>query len=87
MASGYFRGIRRRGQARAGGVFDLGEHTITFHVLHGRGQRSGADLAERFAHVHRWREGQIVDFKAYAHQRDALRDLGVADDAVEPIAP
>jgi ketosteroid isomerase-like protein len=67
--------------------FDLGEHTITFHLLHGRGQHSGAALAERFAHVHRWRDGLIVQFKAYAHPPDALRDLGVAADDAEPIAP
>ena len=67
--------------------FDLGEDTVTFHVLHGRGHQSGAELAERFAHVHRWHDGLIVHFKAYAHQPDALRDLGVADGAVEPIAP
>jgi ketosteroid isomerase-like protein len=67
--------------------YDLGEHTVTFHVLHGRGQHSGAELAERFAHVHRWRDGLIVEFKAYAHQADALEALGVADDAPEPIAP
>ena len=67
--------------------FDLGEHTLTFHLLHGRGRHSGADIAERFAHVHRWRNGLTVWFKAYAHQDDALRDLGVSKDAVERIEP
>jgi ketosteroid isomerase-like protein len=67
--------------------FDLGEHTVTFHLLHGRGQHSGAKLAERFAHVHRWRDGLIVYFKAYAHQPDALRDLGVSEDSIDPIPP
>ena len=67
--------------------FDLGEHTVTFHLLHGRGRHSGADVAEGFAHVHRWREGLTVWFKAYAHQDDALRDLGISKDATEPIDP
>jgi SnoaL-like domain len=67
--------------------FDLGEHTITFHVLHGRGRHSGADVAERFAHVHRWRNGLTVWFKAYAQQEDALTDLGVSAEAVERIDP
>ena len=67
--------------------FDIGEHTITFHLLHGRGRHSGADVAERFAHVHRWRNGLIVWFKAYAHQQDALTDLGVSMDAAERIEP
>jgi hypothetical protein len=67
--------------------FDLGEHTVTFHLLHGRGRHSGADITERFAHVHRWANGLTVWFKAYAHQEDALSDLGVSQDAVERIDP
>ena len=67
--------------------FDLGEHTITFHVLHGRGRQSGADVAMPAAHLHRLRDGLIVYFKGYAHQGDALRDLGVSEDALAPIAP
>jgi len=67
--------------------YDLGEHTITFHLLRGRGLESGAEVAEPFAHVHRWRDGLTVHFKAYAHQQDALSDLGVSKDTVTPIAP
>lgn len=67
--------------------FDLGEHTITFHLLHGRGRSSGVDVAEAFAHVHRWRNGLTVWFKAFADQVDALNTLGIAQDAVERIDP
>ncbi len=67
--------------------FDLGEHTLTFHLLHGRGRQSGAGIAERFAHVHRWRDGLTVRFTAYADQDQALTDLGVSEDAVERIDP
>ena len=67
--------------------FDLGEHTVTFHLLHGRGRHSGADVTEAFAHVHRWRDGLTVAFRAYANQEDALRDLGVSEDAVTRIDP
>jgi ketosteroid isomerase-like protein len=68
--------------------FELGEHTITFHVLHGRGRESGADVATPAAHVCRWRNGLIVYFKGYAENRgDALSDLGVSKDGLEPIAP
>jgi ketosteroid isomerase-like protein len=67
--------------------FDLVEHTITFHVLHGRGRQSGADVAKPAAHLCRWRDGLIVFFKGYTEQADALRDLGLSEDAVEPIAP
>ena len=67
--------------------FDLSEHTITFHVLHGRGRQSGADVAMPAAHLCRWRDGVIVYFKGYARKEDALGDLGVSEDALQPIAP
>jgi ketosteroid isomerase-like protein len=66
--------------------FDLGERTVTFHLLHGRGRQSGAAVAAPFAHVHRWVDGLIVAFKAYADQGEALRELGVPEDTV-PIEP
>jgi ketosteroid isomerase-like protein len=67
--------------------FDLGEHTISFHVLQGQGMRSGADVETAAAHVCRWREGRIVYFKGYLRREDALRDLGVSEEALEPIVP
>ena len=67
--------------------FDLGEHTVTFHSLHGRGRESGADVAMPAAHVCRWRDRLIIYFKGYSHRDDALKDLGVSENAVKPIAP
>ena len=67
--------------------FDLGEHSLLFHVVHGRGTQSGAEVAMPAAQVARWRDGLCVNFKAYADREDALRDLGVTEDALEPIAP
>jgi hypothetical protein len=67
--------------------FDVGEHTITFHVLHGRGRQSRADVAMPAAHLCRWRDGLIVYFKGYAERDDALRDLGVSEDELERIDP
>jgi ketosteroid isomerase-like protein len=67
--------------------FDLGEHTITFHVLHGRGRQSGADVETPAAHLCRWRDGLIVYFKGYVQREEALRDLGVSEDTLEPIVP
>jgi hypothetical protein len=37
--------------------------------------------------VCKWRDGLIVYFKGYTHREDALTDLGVSEDALEPIAP
>jgi ketosteroid isomerase-like protein len=67
--------------------FDLGEHTLAFNVLRGRGRQSGAEGAMAYAHVLRWRDGLVVHFKAYTQREDALLDLGVSADALEPIAP
>jgi hypothetical protein len=67
--------------------FDVGEHTITFHMLHGRGRQSRADVAMPAAHLCTWRKGLIVYFKGYAQREDALSDLGVTDNELEAIAP
>ena len=44
-------------------------------------------MALSAASVIRWRDGLIVYFKGYADQEDALSDLGVSQDELEPIAP
>ena len=67
--------------------FDLGHQTLMFYAVHGRGQHSGAEVAMPGAQVCRWRDGLLVYAKAYVHRGDALRDLGVSKDALEPIAP
>jgi ketosteroid isomerase-like protein len=67
--------------------FDVGEHTISFHVLRGRGRESGADVATPAAHLCRWRGGLIVYFKGYLRREDVFRDLGISADAVEPLVP
>jgi ketosteroid isomerase-like protein len=65
--------------------FDLGEDTLVFSVLHGRGRQSGVDVAMPNAQVATLRDGLIVYMKVYIHREDALRDLGVSEDALEPI--
>jgi hypothetical protein len=67
--------------------FDLGEQTLAFYLLHGRGRQSGAEVAMPNALVARWRNGLIVYLKAYAHREDALGDLDVSEDALQPIDP
>jgi ketosteroid isomerase-like protein len=67
--------------------FDLGEQTLMFYLVHGRGQQSGAEVAMPGAQVCRWREGLMILGKVYVHREDALRDLSVSEDALEPIAP
>jgi hypothetical protein len=35
----------------------------------------------------RWSDGLVIYFKAYADAEDALRDLGISEDALERIEP
>jgi ketosteroid isomerase-like protein len=74
-------------RAQPEAYFDLGEQALALYVLHGRGRHSGAEVAMPNAFVARWRDGLIVYLKAYAHREDALRDLGVSEDSLEPIEP
>jgi ketosteroid isomerase-like protein len=67
--------------------FDLGESTLFFYVLKGRGQQSGVEVAMANAVVSRWRDGLTVYVKVYLDRADALRDLGVSKDELEPIDP
>lgn len=67
--------------------FDLRERTLVFGVLHGRGGQSGVEVAMPACGLAEWRDGLCVSHKAYVHREDALRELGVSEDALEPIAP
>jgi ketosteroid isomerase-like protein len=67
--------------------FDLGEHTLMFYVVAGRGRRSGAEVAMSLTQVARWRDGRLVYNKVYAHREDALSNLNVCEGELEPIAP
>jgi hypothetical protein len=67
--------------------FDLGEWTLAFHMLHGRGSHSGAEVAMPTIQEVRWRGGLAIYFKSYADREDALRDLGLSEDELEPIDP
>lgn len=67
--------------------FDLGERTLIFYLLRGRGQRSGVETTMHFAQVMRWRDGRCVYYKAYADRDEALAELGVAERELERIDP
>jgi ketosteroid isomerase-like protein len=67
--------------------YAVGEATMTFHVLHGRGTQSGAPVAMPAAHVCRWRDGLMTYFKGYARREEAFADLGVAQGTLESLPP
>jgi ketosteroid isomerase-like protein len=67
--------------------FDLGDQTLAFYLARGRGTQSGLEIGAPHAHVCRWSDGLCVYYKGYPDKRDALVDLGLSEDALEPIAP
>ena len=68
--------------------FDLGEHTLGFQVIHGRGLQSGVEVAMPCAHVARWRDEGLCDhLKVYMHREDALEDMDVTEETLKPFAP
>jgi hypothetical protein len=68
-------------------LFDLGEHTLAYVVLHGRSPHSSAEVTVPIAHLVRWCGDRAVYAKSYVDRQDALNDLGVSDDELEPMAP
>jgi ketosteroid isomerase-like protein len=67
--------------------FDLGEQTLSYLMVRARGQHSGAKVEMPIAAVFRWRDGLLVYFEGYTDREEALRDLGVSEDGLEPIEP
>jgi hypothetical protein len=67
--------------------FDLGEETLTFFVYHTRGKQSEAAVTMPATTVTRWRDGLVTYIKVYVERADALKELGVSKDELEPIAP
>jgi ketosteroid isomerase-like protein len=67
--------------------FDLGRQTLSYQVLRARGKHSRVLVEMPIAAVYGWRNGLMVYFKGYADREEALRELGVTEDELEPIAP
>ena len=74
-------------RVEAEAYFDLGEQTLVFYTVHGRGRHSGAETSMWFANVARWRDDLCTYWKAYVDRDEALRELGVTEDELEPIEP
>jgi ketosteroid isomerase-like protein len=67
--------------------FDLGERTLAFLVLHGHGSHSGVQVTMPLTQVGRWSDGLCVYLKSYVDRNEALAELGVSEDELEPIEP
>jgi hypothetical protein len=67
--------------------FDLGEHILSFYLYYGRDQQSGAEVAMPATSISRWRDDRMIYVKVYMQRDEALNDLDVSEDELEPIAP
>jgi hypothetical protein len=67
--------------------YDLGETTLLYYLARARGRQSGAEVTMPLAQVCRWRDGLCFYWRTYRHRGDALSDLGVSTEALEPISP
>jgi hypothetical protein len=57
------------------------------YAAYGRGQQNGVEVAGSASQAAKWRDGLCVYLKVYLRMEDVLKDLGVSEDALEPIAP
>jgi ketosteroid isomerase-like protein len=71
-------------RVEADSFFVVDDQTLTFGTLYGRGRQSRAEVAMPYAGVVKWRDGLAVEWRAYGSQDEALRHLGVSEDALEP---
>ena len=67
--------------------FDFGERTMALGELRGRGTQSGVEVAMPGISVAAWRGALCVSHMGYLNKEDALAELNVAEDALQPIAP
>lgn len=67
--------------------FDLGDDILAFYVLRGRGRQSGVQVEMENALVARWVDGRMTYFRVYREREEALSDLGVSLEELEPVSP
>jgi ketosteroid isomerase-like protein len=67
--------------------FDVAGHSLACFALHAHGSHSGVEVAMPLTQVGTWSDGLCVYLKSYPDREDALRDLGVSEDELEPIEP
>ena len=66
--------------------FDLDDGLLEFGTLHARGRHSGAKVALPIAQIWRIRNGVIAYCKTYTQREEALRELGVSEEGLVPLA-
>ena len=69
--------------------FDLGDQTLTFNVVRGRGRHSEVEVAMKTAQVLTWRDGLCVFLKGLPHQEGCAQrswPFGGRARATRPVA-
>jgi ketosteroid isomerase-like protein len=64
-------------QVRQAAVREVGDCTISFGELRGKGRVSGLEVNLPLAWVGKWENGQLVSLKAYTDKAEALQAVGL----------
>jgi ketosteroid isomerase-like protein len=65
--------------------FRLDEHTLALFLVRARGRQSRVDVAMPNAQLAKWRDGLCVYLKTFASKAEALAELGVSEEGLEPV--
>jgi ketosteroid isomerase-like protein len=60
-------------------VRELGARTFGKVRLRGRGAGSGAPVDQRIWHLFEWRNGKIIQFRAFLNETEALEAAGLSE--------
>ena len=66
-------------KVRQAEVREVGDHTISFGELRGRGRASGLEVQVSLAWVGDWRDGKLVRLVTYTSKDEALEAVGLQE--------
>jgi ketosteroid isomerase-like protein len=66
-------------QVRQAAVREVGDCTISFGELRGKGRASGLEVNVPLAWVAKWDNGRVVRLKAYTDKTEALQAVGLTE--------
>jgi ketosteroid isomerase-like protein len=78
----YFEDVRSAWEeikVRQAEVREVGDHTISFGELRGKGRASGLEVQMSLAWVGDWRDGKLVRLVTYTNRDEALEAAGLEE--------
>jgi ketosteroid isomerase-like protein len=60
-------------------LIDRDDLVIGTVAIHARGRGSAVDVEQVFTHVHRFRNGKVIQFKSYTARGEALEAVGLRE--------